>query len=87
MWETAISPLRFAPVEMTKLGVIAGQTFLNPIFILLGGPQAHEHSGRDDKVGVVASDNPGAPKIGANPAARSTKVAVAGWQNRCKLID
>ena len=39
-----ISPLRFAPVEMTKLGVIADQTFLNPIFIPLGGPQAHEHS-------------------------------------------
>ena len=31
MWETAISPLRFAPVEMTKLGVIANQAFLNPI--------------------------------------------------------
>ena len=45
-----ISPLRFAPVEMTKLGVIADQTFLNPIFILLGGPRAHERSGRDDKV-------------------------------------
>ena len=44
-----ISPLRCAPVEMTKLGVIAAQTFLNPIFIPLGGPQAHEHSGRDDK--------------------------------------
>jgi hypothetical protein len=34
---------------MTKLGVIADQTFLNPIFIPLGGPQAHERSGRDDK--------------------------------------
>ncbi len=45
-----ISPLRFAPVEMTKLGVIADQTFLNPIFIPMGGLQAHEHSGRDDKV-------------------------------------
>ena len=44
-----ISPLRFAPVEMTKLGVVADQIFLNPIFIALGGPQAHEHSGRDDK--------------------------------------
>jgi hypothetical protein len=44
-----ISPLRFAPVEMTKLGVIADQTFLNPIFIPMGGLQAHEHSGRDDK--------------------------------------
>ena len=27
MWETAISPLRFAPVEMTKLGVIVNQLF------------------------------------------------------------
>ncbi len=39
-----ISPLRFAPVEMTKAGVVADQAFLNPIFIPLGGPQAHEHS-------------------------------------------
>ena len=35
---------------MTKLGVIANQAFLNPIFLLLGGPQAHERSGRDDKL-------------------------------------
>ncbi len=49
-----ISPLRCAPVEMTKLGVVANQAFLNPIFIPLGGPQAHVHSGRDDKVMVVA---------------------------------
>jgi hypothetical protein len=27
-----------------KLGVIINQAFLNPIFIPLGGPQAHEHS-------------------------------------------
>ena len=39
-----ISPLRFAPVEMTKIGVIANQAFLNLIFIPLGGPQVHEHS-------------------------------------------
>ena len=39
-----ISPLRFAPVEMTKLGVIADQSFLNLIFIPLSGPQTHEHS-------------------------------------------
>ncbi len=32
-----ISPLRFAPVEMTKLGVVASQAFFNPIFIPLGG--------------------------------------------------
>ncbi len=44
-----ISPLRFAPVEMTKLGVNANQTFLNPISIPLGGPQAHERSGQDDQ--------------------------------------
>jgi hypothetical protein len=30
-----ISPLRFAPVEMTKLGVIANQAFLSRIFIPL----------------------------------------------------
>ncbi len=47
-----ISPLRCAPVEMTKLGVIANQAFLNPIFIPLGGPQAHERSGRDDNTGT-----------------------------------
>jgi hypothetical protein len=35
-----ISPLRFAPVEMTKLGVIANQAFLNPIFIPWAAPQA-----------------------------------------------
>ncbi len=29
-----ISPLRFASVEMTKLGVVANPAFLNPIFII-----------------------------------------------------
>ena len=62
-----ISPLRFAPVEMTKLGVITDQTFLNPIFILLGGPRAHERSGRDDKgrwsgsIYTLQSHAPGCP--------------------------
>ena len=49
-----ISPLRSfgAPVEMTKgraalpLSVVAEQ---NPFFITLGGPKAHNFSGRDDK--------------------------------------
>ncbi len=49
MWETA-DPLRCAPVEMTKLGVIADQGFLNPIFIPMGGPQVHDHCARGDKV-------------------------------------
>src|SRR5580698_9813244 len=47
-----ISPLRCAPVEMTKgraalpLSVVAEQ---DPFFIALGGPKAHDSSGRDDK--------------------------------------
>src|SRR6202034_1371948 len=49
-----ISPLRSfgAPVEMTKgraalpLSVVAEQTLF---FITLGGPRAHDFSGRDDK--------------------------------------
>ena len=40
---------------MTKEGVIANRAFFNPIFIPLGGPQAHEHSGRDDKLGVTVN--------------------------------
>ena len=49
-----ISPLRCAPVEMTKgraalpLSVVAEQ---DPFFIALGGPKAHDSSGRDDKGG------------------------------------
>src|ERR1700733_2375662 len=47
-----ISPLRCAPVEMTKgraalpLSVVAEQ---DPFFIAMGGPKAHDSSGRDDK--------------------------------------
>ena len=47
-----ISPLRCAPVEMTKgraalpLSVVAEQKLF---FITLGGPKAHDSSGRDDK--------------------------------------
>ena len=47
-----ISPLRCAPVEMTKgraalpLSVVAEQ---DPLFIALGGPKAHDFSGPDDK--------------------------------------
>jgi hypothetical protein len=56
-----ISPLRSfgAPVEMTKgraalpLSVVAEQKFF---FITLGGPKAHDFSGRDDK-GEGASSN------------------------------
>ncbi len=47
----------YTPVEMTKLGVIANRAFLNPSFILLGRPQAHEHSGPDDKSGAVAGES------------------------------
>src|ERR1700728_4111072 len=49
---TEISPLRCAPVEMTKgraalpLSVVAEQSLF---FINLGGPKAHNFSGRDDK--------------------------------------
>ena len=39
-----------------KVGVIANQTFLNPIFISLGGPQAHEHS---------VENHPGKPALPA----------------------
>src|ERR1700734_1720367 len=47
-----ISPLRWAPVEMTKgraalpATVVAEQ---DPFFIALGGPKAHDSSGRDDQ--------------------------------------
>src|ERR1700733_7506633 len=47
-----ISPLRCAPVEMTKgratlpATVVAEQ---DPFFIALGGPKAHDSSGRDDQ--------------------------------------
>jgi hypothetical protein len=47
-----ISPLRFAPVEMTKgkaalpLSVVAEQSLF---FMTFGGPKAHNFSGRDDK--------------------------------------
>jgi hypothetical protein len=47
-----ISPLRCAPVEMTKgraalpLSVVAEQKLF---FITLGGPKAHDFSGRDDE--------------------------------------
>ena len=50
--EPQISPLRCAPVEMTKgraalpATVVAEQ---DPLFIALGGPKAHDSSGRDDK--------------------------------------
>ncbi len=50
-----ISPLRFAPVEMTKLGVIANPAFPQPIFIPLGEPQAHEYSGPGSNVYSLAS--------------------------------
>ncbi len=50
MWETADLSTTLRSVEMTKLGVVANQAFLNPIFIPLGGPQAHEYFGRDDKL-------------------------------------
>jgi len=46
------SPLRCAPVELTKgraalpATVVAEQ---DPFFIALGGPKAHDSSGRDDK--------------------------------------
>ena len=33
---------------------MSNQAFLNPIFISLGGPQAHERSGRDDELSAVA---------------------------------
>jgi hypothetical protein len=56
--EPQISPLRCAPVEMTKgraalpATVVAEQ---DPFFITLGGPLAHDFSGRDEerRVGVV----------------------------------
>ena len=49
MWETAdlSTPLRSGRDDKVRCN--CRPTFLNPIFILLGGPQAHEHSGRDDK--------------------------------------
>ena len=56
-----ISPLRCAPVEMTKgraalpATVVAEQ---DPFFITLGGPLAHDFSGRDDKgEGGVSSNS------------------------------
>jgi hypothetical protein len=57
-----ISPLRSfgAPVEMTKgraalpLSVVAEQKLF---FITLGGPKAHDSSGRDDKGEGGASSN------------------------------
>ena len=57
-----ISPLRSfgAPVEMTKeraalpLSVVAEQKL---VFITLGGPKAHDSSGRDDKGEGGASNN------------------------------
>ena len=56
-----ISPLRCAPVEMTKgraallTTVVAEQ---DPFFIALGGPLAHDFSGRDDKgEGGASSDS------------------------------
>ena len=57
-----ISPLRSfgAPVEMTKgraalpATVVAEQ---DPLFIALGGPKAHDPSGRDDKGEGGASSN------------------------------
>ncbi len=49
-----ISPLRFAPVEMTKEDVIANRVFLNR-FSSLGWPRRPiQHSGRDDKSSVTA---------------------------------
>ena len=35
-----ISPLRFAPVVMTKLGVVANPAFLNPVLLIKSGRQA-----------------------------------------------
>jgi hypothetical protein len=54
--ELQIPPLRFASVGMTKgrakrpWRVVAGQS---AFFITLGGPQAHESSGRDEKFSVL----------------------------------
>jgi hypothetical protein len=47
-----ISPLRCAPVEMTKGRVVPPWTVVaeqEPFFITLGGPKAHDSSGQDDK--------------------------------------
>jgi hypothetical protein len=55
---TEISPLRFAPVEMTKeRAVLPGRVVAEqgPFFIALVGPQAHDLSGRDDKGRAVTS--------------------------------
>ena len=47
------------PVEMTKgrtalpATVVAEQ---DPFFIALGGPKAHDSSGRNDKVGLLLSE-------------------------------
>ena len=57
-----ISPLRCAPVEMTKgraalpATVVAEQ---DPFFIALGGPKAHDSSGRDD----IPREGPLTPQI------------------------
>ncbi len=48
-----ISPLRFAPVEMTKLSGVADQAFLNLIFIPLGGLQAHERFYGDSLKSII----------------------------------
>ncbi len=75
-----ISPLRCAPVEMTKLGVIANPALLNPIFIPLGGPQAHEHSGRDDKLGVTATPAVPAGLVStANPFIAQERACLHGY--------
>jgi hypothetical protein len=59
-----ISPLRCAPVEMTKgraalpASVVTEQ---DPFFIALGGPKAHDSSGRDDNSVEHASASTGYP--------------------------